>query len=117
MKLKSLLALSSSARPSGTPMFPRPPKNSSPLQTFRERPSFRSARAREADSRATFPLDPKLPALLSELFGSNAGENLRLNPPLFGAASVVTHDVPDYAVAVGNPARVVKFLEKEKFKD
>ena len=150
----------------------------------------------------TFPLDPKLPALLSELFGSNAGENLRLNPPLFGAAfnhvrigrdvfinsncllmargeitiedgvmiaanaqiisnnhdpydlsvltlkpvvikksawigagatilpgvtigkhavigaaSVVTHDVPDYAVAVGNPARVVKFLEKEKFKD
>ena len=34
----------------------------------------------------TFPLDPKFPALLSELFGSNAGENLRLNPPLFGAA-------------------------------
>ena len=65
----------------------------------------------------TFPLDPKLPALLSELFGSNAGENLRLNPPLFGAASVVTHDVPDYAAAVGNPARVVKFFEKEQFKD
>ena len=36
---------------------------------------------------------------------------------VIGAASVVTHDVPDYAVAVGNPARVVKFLEKEKFKD
>ena len=34
---------------------------------------------------------------------------------VIGAASVVTHDVPDYAVAVGNPARVVKFLEREKF--
>ena len=32
-----------------------------------------------------------------------------------GAASVVTKDVPDYAVAVGNPARVIKMLDKEKF--
>lgn len=28
-----------------------------------------------------------------------------------GAGSVVTKDVPDYAVAVGNPARVIKFNE------
>lgn len=28
-----------------------------------------------------------------------------------GASSVVTKDVPDYAVAVGNPARVVKVLK------
>lgn len=28
-----------------------------------------------------------------------------------GAGSVVTKDVPDYAVAVGNPARVIKFSE------
>ena len=34
-----------------------------------------------------------------------------------GAASVVTHDVPDYAVAVGNPARVIKYLDPEKFQD
>lgn len=34
-----------------------------------------------------------------------------------GAAAVVTKDVPDYAVAVGNPAKVVKMLEKEKFQD
>lgn len=34
-----------------------------------------------------------------------------------GAASVVTHDVPDYAVAVGNPARVIKHLDPEKFQD
>ena len=34
-----------------------------------------------------------------------------------GAAAVVTKDVPDYAVAVGNPAKVVKILEKERFQD
>lgn len=32
-----------------------------------------------------------------------------------GAASVVTKDVPDYAVAVGNPARVIKMLDKARF--
>lgn len=34
-----------------------------------------------------------------------------------GASSVVTKDVPDYAVAVGNPARVIKMLDKEKCKE
>ena len=34
---------------------------------------------------------------------------------IVGAASVVTHDVPDYGVAVGNPARVVKTLDPDKF--
>ena len=34
---------------------------------------------------------------------------------IVGAAAVVTKDVPDYAVAVGNPARVIKYLDKEKF--
>ena len=32
-----------------------------------------------------------------------------------GAASVVTKDIPDYAVAVGNPAKVIKMLDPEKF--
>jgi acetyltransferase-like isoleucine patch superfamily enzyme len=32
-----------------------------------------------------------------------------------GAGSVVTRDVPDYAVVVGSPARVVRMLDKEKF--
>ena len=36
---------------------------------------------------------------------------------IVGAGAVVTRDVPDYAVAVGNPARVVKWLDKEKFKE
>ena len=31
-----------------------------------------------------------------------------------GAGAVVTHDVPDYAVAVGNPARVTRLLDKKK---
>ena len=34
---------------------------------------------------------------------------------IVGAASVVTKDVPDCAVVVGNPARVVKMLEAERF--
>ena len=34
---------------------------------------------------------------------------------IVGAASVVTKDVPDCAVVVGNPARVVKMLDAEKF--
>ena len=34
---------------------------------------------------------------------------------IVGAGSVVTKDVPDYAVVVGNPARVVKMLDPDKF--
>ena len=36
---------------------------------------------------------------------------------IVGAASVVTKDVPDYAVAVGNPARVIRYLDRERFGD
>ncbi len=32
-----------------------------------------------------------------------------------GAGSIVTHDVPDYAIVVGSPAKVIRYLEKEKF--
>lgn len=35
---------------------------------------------------------------------------------IVGAASVVTRDIPDYAVAVGNPAKVIKYLNPEQFK-
>ncbi len=34
---------------------------------------------------------------------------------IVGACSVVTKDVPDYAVVVGNPARIVRQLDEEKF--
>ena len=36
---------------------------------------------------------------------------------IVGANSVVTKDIPDYAVAVGSPAKVVKYLDKNKFQD
>ena len=36
---------------------------------------------------------------------------------IVGAACVVTKDVPDYAVVVGNPAKVIKILDKEKFNE
>jgi len=38
--------------------------------------------------------------------GVTIGENA-----IVGAGSVVTNDIPDYCVAVGNPARVVKKIE------
>lgn len=34
---------------------------------------------------------------------------------VIGAASVVTKDVPAYAVAVGNPAKVIRYLDAERF--
>ena len=34
-----------------------------------------------------------------------------------GAGSVVTKDIPDYGVAVGNPARVIRMLDADKFND
>ncbi len=36
---------------------------------------------------------------------------------IVGAASVVTKDVPDYAVVAGNPAKVIKMLNPEKFQE
>ena len=36
---------------------------------------------------------------------------------IVGAGSVVTKDVPDYAVAVGNPAKVIKMLDKGNLKE
>ena len=35
---------------------------------------------------------------------------------IIGAGAVVTKDIPDNALAVGNPAKVVKYLDAEKFK-
>ncbi len=34
---------------------------------------------------------------------------------IVGAASVVTKDVPDYGVVVGNPARLIKTLDADRF--
>lgn len=44
--------------------------------------------------------------------GVTIGENA-----IIGAGSVVTKDVPDNAVVVGCPAKVIKYLDGEKFKE
>ena len=36
---------------------------------------------------------------------------------IVGANSVVNKDIPEYAVAVGSPAKVIKYLDKTKFAD
>ena len=35
---------------------------------------------------------------------------------IVGAGSVVTHDVPPYSIVVGNPARIVKTIDKTQLK-
>lgn len=42
----------------------------------------------------------------SILMGVTIGNNV-----IIGAGSVVTHDIPDNAVAVGNPARVIRYVD------
>ena len=33
---------------------------------------------------------------------------------VIGAGTIVTHDIPDYSVAVGNPAQVIKKYDLKK---
>lgn len=64
---------------------------------------------------------------MHKLFDGNVGEGSYVAAPLqgvcfdrikiVGAAAVVTKDVPDYAIVVGNPAKVVKTLDADKFED
>jgi len=44
--------------------------------------------------------------------GVNIGEGA-----VIGAGSVVTKDIPAYAVAGGNPARVIKYRDRQHFDD
>ncbi|WP_421866022.1 acyltransferase [Motiliproteus sp.] len=53
--------------------------------------------------------------------GASIGANATILPgvtigreAMVGAGSVVTKDVPDYAVVVGNPAKIVRYLEGGK---
>lgn len=60
------------------------------------------------------------PVLIRESAWIGAGATILLGVcvgrhAVVGACAVVTKDVPDYAVAVGNPARVVKMLDKKRF--
>ena len=44
------------------------------------------------------------------LMGVTIGRNV-----VIGAGSVVTHDIPDNAVAVGSPARVIRYIDNEEY--
>ena len=78
----------------------------------------------------TMPRTAEYMDILRELFDGRIGEDSFVRAPLAGAAldkvtigkyaivgasAVVTHDVGDYEVVVGNPARVIKTLDAEKF--
>ncbi|ELG5191245.1 acyltransferase [Vibrio vulnificus] len=68
-----------------------------------------------------YPRSKHFPEEFSKILikeGSSIGANATILPGLtlgehcmVGAGSVVTKDVPPYAVVVGNPAKVVKYLE------
>lgn len=69
-----------------------------------------------------YPRSKHFPEEFSKILikeGVSIGANATILPGLtlgehcmIGAGSVVTKDVPPYAVVVGNPAKVVKYLEK-----
>jgi acetyltransferase-like isoleucine patch superfamily enzyme len=53
-------------------------------------------------------------------YGASLGANSTILPgvtvgrfAMIGAGSVVTKDVPDYAVVVGNPAKIVRYIETQ----
>lgn len=69
-----------------------------------------------------YPRSKHFPEEFSKILikkGASIGANATILPGLsigehcmVGAGSVVTKDVPAYAVVVGNPAKVVKYLER-----
>ncbi|WP_330368145.1 hypothetical protein [Butyrivibrio sp. MB2005] len=48
-----------------------------------------------------------------ERLHSGEAIDIRDEDAIVGTGSIVTKDIPDNAVAVGNPARVVKMIDKK----
>lgn len=74
----------------------------------------------QADTLTISPLKRPLVSSGSVLIGSNVwiGDKVCILPnvkigqcSIIGAGSIVTHDIPEYSVAAGNPARVIKKLK------
>jgi acetyltransferase-like isoleucine patch superfamily enzyme len=71
---------------------------------------------------AKYPLSPNAKSSLKGALiksGAKIGANVTLLPGvvigkncLIGAGSVVVHDVPDGAVVVGNPAKIIKYINE-----
>ena len=79
----------------------------------------------DLDDTSDFLLEPIKRKLISKIvkIGENSwiGESVMILPGvsigkncIVGAGSVVTKSIPDYAVAVGNPARVIKYFDVKK---
>ncbi len=71
-----------------------------------------------------FPRSKQYPSRFLETIvknGASIGANATILPnitigekAMIGAGSVVTHNVPDYAMVVGNPSRLIRILKKKK---
>ena len=60
------------------------------------------------------------PGLAQGKWNSSADHALRPSfgkRAVVGAAAVVTKDVPDYAVAVGDPAQIIRYPDTSRFAD
>jgi UDP-2-acetamido-3-amino-2,3-dideoxy-glucuronate N-acetyltransferase len=79
-----------------------------PNTTFTNDPFPRSKHFPASFSRTLVKRGASIGANATILPGITLGENC-----LIGAGSVVTKDVPPHALVIGNPARIIRYVDKE----